>query len=331
LEDTSLNLLKRFKDLPTIKTAQDPPVQLLYADSAISFPMPDTIRPFSAFPKLCIPMAQFTATDPAELRARFLLVTSGYAARSQVTMVFRHANGLMRPLTVRFRASDHCSRLADIFPDVFREETWKVIVHLIADSIHVSEDRVILKCLRDTEMVVLFPFQPIISLFQHGFDTEVSTFSGVGKLFYDVAPDRISYIPSGAITIEDRFLDSDTARRMFFSALPARMACKLLTLQDDLIEQISTTHFADCLRVIVSRLSTEFQFDGSDTIYTIGIKHVLSSVMCATISPFASRVGQKSFFHLRTWSTIYAWIQQEGSILGRFDEGRDLCRRLSAE
>jgi hypothetical protein len=67
-----------------------------------------------------------------------------------------------------------------------------------------------------------------------------------------------------------------------------------------LIEKMSTTHFADCLRVIVSRLSTEFPFDGSDHIYTIGVKHVLSSMMCAAISPFASSVRQKSFFHLRT-------------------------------
>jgi hypothetical protein len=158
-----------------------------------------------------------------------------------------------------------------------------------------------------------------VDLFQRGFDTNTGTFSGVGKLLYDVAPDRICYFPSGSIAVEERFLDSDTARKMFFNALPARLACKLLKLQDDLIEQISTTDFADCLRVIVSRLSTEFPFDGSDHIYTVGVKHVLSSVLCVTLSPFASRVMQKSFFHLRTWSTIYTWIQQEGSILPRLD------------
>jgi hypothetical protein len=117
---------------------------------------------------------------------------------------------------------------------------------------------------------------------------------------------------------------------MFFNAVPARLACKLLKLQDDLIEQISTTDFADFLRVIVSRLSTEFPFDGSDHIYTISVKYVLSSVMCATISHFASSVRQKSFFHLRTWSTIYTWTQQEGSILPRLELTREDAQKNAA-
>ena len=304
---TGLELLNDFRDISIFKQAEEEgrAAALIFADESISFPIPDNMKPFQDIPKL-----EQAAIGFSTRGARFILANKGTPFIGHFTITFYHALELMNPLQVRFPV--RCAAnwtIENIFGEISPKQTWKGIIQILSESLHIKGDRLILKHVDDEKQTILFHFKPIAEVFKQF--VEGGKYNLKGRFLYDIADERIAVKKQHIAKIDEKFTDSDAGRRAFIQALARPMAVLMMKLGDDLLEQVSKTNFCHLVKTIVARLSNEFLFDSNDTLQLVGVKYVLSSVLVSVLLPFASVVRDKTYFFVTSWAGWSTMLSQD--------------------
>jgi hypothetical protein len=315
-------LLAVLRDPAPAKNApagDEEPTAMVFTDSTFYLPLSTRMKPLVALPQLVLanpPNAADVLFTP-----RLILLPGGSSLIDHMALGFRHAGSLMKNLLVRFPVKvSAVSGVADIFESVrASKQTWKSVIMVLASSIHIAPERLLLTFRTQKECRVLFPFQAVSDIFANSCDPHSGAYRRPGELWYEIAPERLSLGSARISLVDERFSDSDAGRKAFFNGLSNDMATLLIRLQDDLIEQLATTDLSDCLPRMLSRISKEFIFDSNDSLQVVGVKYVVSSVLVSLLAPYVFALFQKSFFLLKAWSAFHTWISQESRFWKQVD------------
>jgi ankyrin repeat protein len=194
------------------------------------------------------------------------------------------------------------------------KQTWKSVISALSNSLHISPDRLVLSSLRNKDSRVLFPFHQVSEAISICWEPGTGTFESPGDFYYEIAPDRLTIGSSKLSAIDERFSDSEAGRKAFFNGLSRSQATALLRLQDDVLENVSSSNLRFLMHYLIRRISKELLFGANDSLQVTGIKHVISSVLVSLCAPTVFALFQKSFFLLKTWSAFHTWISQEAGL-----------------
>ncbi|OHT07472.1 hypothetical protein TRFO_24290 [Tritrichomonas foetus] len=279
---------------------------LFYTDSYISVRIPESVCPLKYFPQ-CICNISNNYSEEWSILPHLSLFPKNSITLSQLKITFHDQRNQLPNLICDFPFFLPSDR--PLFESIIKAcegKKWGSVIQHIGNMVNIAPSKIILRHQHEKVDEILFPFNPIITVFSEIFSP--SAFQNNHIFTYTVVAEKVEVAGTRTHFTRKTFVDNDISRLTFLRSLSPNMIERVLTFQDDILSIFLKNDFISFLPKLLNRIHEEFLTGTADPSIISALKHVLSSSLVTVFMPFASSLVGRCDFKLKSWNVFVSWL-----------------------